>query len=175
MSEHSWSDAGQPNARVTVTADEQALEIRVSVRKASLHFRTYDALDPELDNEHPDIHSDGVQLHLWSSGWREPAAWLAIPERDFTRTRVRQIAGALQAPQLRADTHEIVGGYEIRFSIPCDALSSIVALDVLVNEMSPERERRRGQLVLSGARGDRVYLRGDRQPLEHFVRLRLPV
>jgi hypothetical protein len=35
-------------------------------------------------------------------------------------------------------------------------------LDVLVNEMSPDRERRRGQLVLSGGLGEYVYLRGDR-------------
>jgi Heparinase II/III-like protein len=174
ISEHSWLDAGSPNARVTVTANERELEVRVSVRKAPLHFRASDAPDSELDNEHPDIHSDGVQLHLWSSGWREPAAWLAIPEGDLQRTRVRQIAGGLEAPELRASSHEIIGGYEIRFGIPREALSSIIALDVLVNDMSPERERRRGQLVLSGARGDRVYLRGDRQPLEHFIRLRLP-
>jgi hypothetical protein len=35
-------------------------------------------------------------------------------------------------------------------------------LDVLVNETVPGRERRRGQLVLSGGRGEFVYLRGDR-------------
>jgi hypothetical protein len=37
-----------------------------------------------------------------------------------------------------------------------------VSLDVLVNETAPGRERRRGQLVLSGAHGEFVYLRGDR-------------
>jgi hypothetical protein len=38
----------------------------------------------------------------------------------------------------------------------------MIGLDVLVNETAPGRERRRGQLVLSGARGEFVYLRGDR-------------
>jgi hypothetical protein len=35
-------------------------------------------------------------------------------------------------------------------------------LDVLVNDAVVGRKRRRGQLVLSGARGEFVYLRGDR-------------
>jgi len=62
----------------------------------------------------------------------------------------------------------------MRFVVSRADLSPVIALDVLVNEMSVDRMRRRGQLVLSGARGDRVYLRGDRQPLEHFIRVRLP-
>jgi hypothetical protein len=37
-----------------------------------------------------------------------------------------------------------------------------VSIDVLVNDAAPGRERRRGQLVLSGAQGEFVYLRGDR-------------
>ena len=37
-----------------------------------------------------------------------------------------------------------------------------IALDVLVNETSAGRERRRGQLVMSGAPGEFVYLAGDR-------------
>jgi hypothetical protein len=174
MSEHSWADAGKPRAHVVIDADDAELEVRVDVRKSPLHFRAPDAADPELDNEHPDIHSDGVQLHLWCEGWREPAAWLAIPERGFSRTRLRQTAGASDAPAVAAHSREIIGGYEIRFAMPRGSLSSIIALDVLVNDMSPDRQRRRGQLVLSGARGDRVYLRGDRQPLEHLIRLRLP-
>jgi hypothetical protein len=101
-------------------------------------------------------------------------AWLAIPEHDFARTRVRQTAGGSDAPPVIAHSREIAGGYEIRFTIARSALSQLFAVDVLVNEMSADRQRRRGQLVLSGARGDRVYLRGDRQPLEHFIPLRLP-
>jgi hypothetical protein len=174
MSEHSWRDAGAPRARVRIAANDTELEILVTVHKSPLHFRTSDAPNPELDNEHPDVNSDGVQLHLWSEGWREPAAWLAIPERDFSRTRVRQTAGADDAPPLAASSREIAGGYELRFTVSRSALSPTFAVDVLVNEISPDRQRRRGQLVMSGARGDRVYLRGDRQPLEHFISLRLP-
>jgi hypothetical protein len=173
-SEYGWREAGAPSAHVLITASSSELEIRVAVRKSPLHFRAADAADPELDNEHPDIHSDGVQLHVWCEGWREPVAWLAIPEADFASTRVRQTAGGAEAPSLTARSREIPGGYEIRFTLPRSTLSHSFGVDVLVNEMSPGRQRRRGQLVLSGARGDRVYLRGDRQPLEHFIMLRLP-
>ena len=173
-SEYGWREAGAPRAHVLVTASASELEIEVAVQKTPLHFRSADAADPELDNEHPDIHSDGVQLHLWCEGWREPVAWLAIPAHDFARTRVRRTAGGTDAPPLTARSREIPGGYEIRFTLPRSALSPSFGVDVLVNEMSPDRQRRRGQLVLSGARGDRVYLRGDRQHLEHFLMLRLP-
>ena len=48
------------------------------------------------------------------------------------------------------------------------------ALDVIVNEMPAGRERRRGQLVLSGARGEFVYLRGDRHDPTRLLALTLP-
>ncbi|HLB09051.1 MAG TPA: hypothetical protein VK617_05935, partial [Gemmatimonadaceae bacterium] len=101
-------------------------------------------------------------------------AWLAIPASDFSNTRVRRISGSSDAPALTAVARETTDGYEIRFAVPRAALCAEVSIDILVNEMSPGRQRRRGQLVLSGARGDRVYLRGDRQPLERFLRLLLP-
>jgi hypothetical protein len=43
--------------------------------------------------------------------------------------------------------------------------------DLIVNETAPGRERRRGQLVLSGARGEFVYLQGDRHDPERFVHM----
>jgi hypothetical protein len=39
----------------------------------------------------------------------------------------------------------------------------------VVNETTRERERRRGQLVLSGGAGEFVYLRGDRQAAERLL------
>ena len=45
-------------------------------------------------------------------------------------------------------------------------------LGVVVNEMRPDRERRRGQLVLGGAAGEFVYLRGDRLAAERSSRVR---
>jgi hypothetical protein len=47
-----------------------------------------------------------------------------------------------------------------------------LGIDVIVNEMPRGRERRRGQLVMSGARGEFVYLRGDRHEPERLIPLR---
>ena len=173
-SEVSWADAGAPRAHVVVRATDLAVEVQVTVRKSPLCFRPPDAPDPGLDNEHPDIDSDGVQLHLWRDGWPEPVAWLAVPESRTARVRLRLSSGVGNAPPLAADWRGTASGYEMTFAIPRAALAPAFAIDVLINDMSADRARRRGQLVLSGARGERVYLRGDRQPLDRFLRVRLP-
>ena len=138
MSEHAWSEVGKPHAFVVIDADDAELEVRVDVRKSPLFFRAADAPDPALDNEHADLNSDGVQLHLWCEGWRAPVAWLAIPERDFSHTRVRRTEGdENDAPALAASTREIIGGYEMRFVISRAELSPVFGIDVLVNENVP--------------------------------------
>ena len=173
-SEPSWRDAGSPTARVTVRAVDDQLEVQVAVRKSPLVFRSPDAPDPALDNESPDINSDGVQLHLWREGWAEPVAWLAVPEAGTPIVRVRQSAGGDDAPPLGVSWHETSTGYEMTLAVPRASLAPEFAIDVLINDMSAHRERRRGQLVLSGAHGERVYLRGDRQPLDRLLRVRIP-
>jgi hypothetical protein len=84
--------------------------------------------------------------------------------------------GADEAPRVRPLTRETVPrriettvGAEhwiARVAIPLDALGDaspyFIALAVTINEITPGRERRRGQLVLGGAEGEWVYLRGDR-------------
>jgi hypothetical protein len=40
-----------------------------------------------------------------------------------------------------------------------------------VNETTAQRERRRGQLVMSGASGEFVYLRGDRHDPARLIPL----
>ena len=105
-SELSWSDAGAPTAHVSIQESGTDIEVRVAVRKSPLFFRSPDAPDPALDNEHPDINSDGVQLHLWRDGWLEPAAWLAVPEAGTPIVRVRLSAGGDDAPPLGASWRE---------------------------------------------------------------------
>jgi len=48
-----------------------------------------------------------------------------------------------------------------------------VKLGVAVNEMSPDRERRRGQLVMGGRAGGFVYLRGDRLAADDLLDFRI--
>ncbi len=52
-----------------------------------------------------------------------------------------------------------------------DLTPAPLAVDVIVNEMPRGRERRRGQLVMSGAEGEFVYLRGDRHDDARLVPL----
>jgi hypothetical protein len=49
----------------------------------------------------------------------------------------------------------------------------VIGVDVIVNESALGRTRRRGQLVLSGAQGEFVYLRADRHERERLVRFAL--
>ena len=60
-------------------------------------------------------------------------------------------------------------GWVLLVKLDRSALGRAVALDVIVNEMPSWRERRRGQLVLSGGRGESAYLRGDRQDRARLV------
>ncbi len=176
-SEETWEQAGRPTAVVRVAAPGEALEIDVHVRKMPVHFRGADAPDPEFDNEHPDIHSDGVQLYLDAGGWTAPVGVLAIPDPSHGGVRLRRIEGSRLDVPVSATWARRADGYAMHFAVPLRALGDptrdiACALDVLVNEIPPGRERRRGQLVMSGGKGESVYLRGDRQPrarFRHFV------
>ncbi|HEX5436429.1 MAG TPA: heparinase II/III family protein [Gemmatimonadaceae bacterium] len=184
MSEVRWEDAGRPEADVTLRADQDLLHVDVQVRKQPVYFRPADAPDPALDNEHPDIHSDGVQLHLHAPWWREAAAWLAVPIEGSTDVRIRTTAGAYEGVPLDVSWTRTEAGYTVHFALPLAAMrvepdrpaaaGTPFAVDVLVNDMVPGRERRRGQLVLSGGAGDYIYLRGDRQPLAFLLPFIIP-
>ncbi|MDQ3516791.1 MAG: heparinase II/III-family protein, partial [Gemmatimonadota bacterium] len=172
-SEVSWLDAGAPRAAVQVGVRGECVDVTVEVEKTPAVFRDRAAPDPALDNEHPDIHSDGVQFYLLSPSWSEPAAWLIVPESAQLRPRVREIEGSHPHIPLDAAWLKTEGGYQITLTIPLQALgdqaSTRFSLDVIVNDMAPDRERRRGQLVLSGGAGEFVYLRGDRHDASRFL------
>jgi len=172
-SEVSWAEAGAPRAEVHVSLQGGCVHVVVEVKKTPVVFRDRDAADPALDNEHPDIHSDGVQFYVMTPRWHEPAAWLIIPENEQTRPRVRAIDGSRSNVPLNATWGKTKGGYQITLSIPMQALGNQTptpfSLDVIVNDMAPDRERRRGQLVLSGGAGEFVYLRGDRHDAARFL------
>lgn len=173
-SEESWEEAGRPEARVALSASERHLMVTVSVTKADVTFRASDAPDPALDNETPDIHSDGVQLYLRTPGWTRQAAWLCVPDERTGRVRIRPVNGSRDDIPLRAAWLRTTTGYEMQLSVPLDQLGNgrrlTTLIDVIVNDMGPGRVRRRGQLVLSGG-GGWIYLQGDRQHPSHFLPL----
>ena len=163
-SEQSWREAGKPTATIGLRRTVEGLHITIAVPTSDRTFAPASAVN-RYDNEHPDVNGDGVQLHVRTAAGL--AAWMLVPERDSERVRVRATAGA-SVPGPRAQWKPTAHGYEMEI----DIVPTPLALDVIVNEMPRGRERRRGQLVMSGADGEFVYLRGDRHDEERLVPLR---
>ena len=160
-SEQSWEEAGRPSATVTLHANATHLEIEVDVHRSMLTFVPAGTVN-DMDNEHADINGDGVQLHLLVPAKGIVAAWTLVPESGGgVRVRTARREGA--PVPIEASWRRDAAGYVLRAALPQAALGrEPFHLDVAVNETIPGRERRRGQLVLSGARDGWVYLRGDR-------------
>jgi hypothetical protein len=168
--EESWEEAGSPTAAVTVawTGTELALTVDVHKRGDPI-FAPRDAVN-RYDNEQPDINGDGLQLYL-----RTPTgsgAWVLVPD-DEDAVRVRSVPGWGALPPPHASWRRTTDGYVVRLTTSiCDAPPAgaiPVQLDLVVNESSVGRERRRGQLVLSGASGEFAYLAGDRHDPDRLL------
>jgi hypothetical protein len=173
-SEETWDVAGRPTARVTVSASADELIVDVDVRTDEIVFVPASATNP-YDNEQPDINGHGVQLYLRTIS--DAGAWVIVPEAKSAGVRVRPVAGWGTLAIRDATWTRTNDGFSMRMRVALPPLPAGSAggeypllLDVLVNETVAGRERRRGQLVLSGARGEFVYLRGDR----HHSSLLLP-
>ena len=165
-SESSWIGAGAPAAVITLRASDRALHLTVLVERSERTFKPRDAVN-RYDNEHPDINGDGVQLHIQSASVL--TGWMLIPETESGDVRVRVIGAPADVVQPRATWGPTPTGYQMDIELaPIPE-----AFDLIVNEMPAERERRRGQLVLSGGDGEFVYLRGDRHDAGRFVTLRI--
>jgi Heparinase II/III-like protein len=170
--EATWKEAGAPTATVLIGASRFTLLIEVQVKAENANFVPTVPENP-LDNEHPDTNSDGVQVHLSSAGLgRGPlaASWLLVPENGSSTVRITGRDDAVGVP-LRASWHSTPEGWQLFAQIDRKALGPAdapIGLDVIVNEMPRSRERRRGQLVLSGG-NDWAYLRGDRQDPEQLI------
>jgi hypothetical protein len=180
-SEQSWLEAGAPEATVLAGVRGSELVVEVFVRKRDVRFAPPDLVN-ELDNEHPDVNSDGIQLYVQlpavgGAPLPAPAGWLIVPEHPAPRARATVLAGMNGSVPLAVEWKDASDGYAIHAAIALPGLERSAAFeigfDVIVNEISPGRERRRGQLVLSGGGGEFVYLRGDRQAASKFLRFRV--
>jgi hypothetical protein len=100
-----------------------------------------------------------------------------VPELDGNRVRVTARAGGGAAAPLHASWERTPRGYSVRIALERSALGADATkafkLGVAVNEMTPDRERRRGQLVMGGRAGDFVYLRGDRLAPDDLLDFRI--
>jgi hypothetical protein len=161
-SERAYGAAGPFSAHLDVAVRGDAVWFRVAVTKSEVVVRPAGAPDPRLDNESPDIHSDGVQCYVGRDGWE---GYVILPDFESGALRVRAVAGtAGDARRVTGRCRRTAAGYDML--LRCDAGAVFHAGDrvrftVTVNEMQPGRERRAGQLALAG--GGWVYLRGDRE------------
>lgn len=166
-SEQSWNDAGSPSAMLTVAYASDALHVSIDVARSDRTFVPQSAINP-YDNESPDINGDGVQLYV-AAGDRL-AAWVLVPDPNGD-VRRRQIEGWNGSMTIEPSWMPTDHGY--RLDVVILSLTPPTAIDVIVNEMPRGRERRRGQLVLSGGAGEFIYLRGDRHEPARLIPLRL--
>jgi hypothetical protein len=160
-SEQRWSEAGEPTASVTIRVADDELLLDIVASTGPVVSIADDAVN-EMDNEHPDVNASGIQLSLRDTRGALHR-WLVRPGRDGA-ARVRDLTRD-PLPAAIATSAD-ASGWSARIAWPLGALGDAspysIALGVTVNEIPPGRERRRGQLVLGGADGEWVYLRGDR-------------
>jgi hypothetical protein len=115
-----------------------------------------------LDNERADINADGLQCYVGRLGealgrWHQGVLGVPLPTGE---ARMTSLVPTGVCPQGTATSH--ADGWSLTWSWPRSALpEGALSFDLVVNERPPFRERRRGQLVLSGG-GGFGYLRGDR-------------
>ena len=168
-SESAYLPGHSIRARATIVGTPRSIEFAVDVEKRDLVFRRSDAIDRELDNERPDIHSDGVQCFVGRDGW---AGYLAIPDPDSRSVRTMALGRHASGIEAVDGTWALTErGYAMvvrcELSRPLERFE-LFPVDLVINEMYPDRERRAGQLVLSGG-GGWVYLRGDRESPDHAL------
>jgi hypothetical protein len=166
-SEQSWEEAGHPTAVVSLESSADRLIVRVEVPRAERRFVAIDA-ENSFDNDPAAIHGDGVQLYV-AAGDRA-AGWLLVPIPDSQRVARRTAEGWSDAMLVDATWQPTADGYVLVAAVTLPRGISAIDVDVLVNESAPGRSRRRGQLVLSGARGEFVYLRADRHERDRLLR-----
>ena len=162
-SELAFGEGGRFEARCAVFALGRSIGFAVTVSKGELLFRRAEDPDPALDNETPDINSDGIQFYVERDCW---SGYLIVPELRSNSTRIRSVAGTdMNAAAVTCSWCRTSDGYRILALVDIGRelqRGDRVPVNLVVNEMWSGRARRSGQLVLSGG-GGWVYLRGDRE------------
>ena len=176
QTEQDWKSAGEHVATVQVGVSTQSLVIDVLARTGTV---VVPALTDEnvLDNERRDVNSDGVQIHLGpdtESPWTH--SWIVVPAPE-TNPNGRATPITPNTPQIESRWARMDDGWVLRCFIPLALVPAqedrTFALEVIVNERSSDRQRRRGQLIISGG-GGFGYLRGDRAEPSRAFTFRLP-
>ena len=160
--EEPWPGPAGFAARAWLNLGGSTLYVAVEVVTPAPSFRPGDAPDPELENENPDIHGDGLQLYVDAAGFY---GWLVVPDEEHApKVRVAAARGTdAEASMVTAAAWAPTEtGYRVTLAVELPVETNSLGFDLYVNRGAPGHERRVGQLVWSGARGTRVYLAGDR-------------
>ncbi|MBI4543220.1 MAG: heparinase II/III family protein, partial [Gemmatimonadetes bacterium] len=159
--EEPWGGPEGFSALAYLNHDGAALYLGVEVTAPEPAFRPPGSPDPELDNENPDLHGDGLQVYVETTGFY---GWLIVPDADGRSLRVSPVRGTDGAPEMvtRGAWAPTARGYRVTLAIELPEPVADFGFDLYVNRGRAGRERRVGQLVWSGAGGDRLYLAGDR-------------
>jgi Heparinase II/III-like protein len=163
--EATWQEAGQPTARFDFQFAVGHVVVTLQCHLGRGPNFAPARVENPLDNEPADVNSDGAQLHWRSAVTGKWNSVLAVPEGPSVRMTL--IDGSLDG--LTADYFPERGGFTISFTLPWPETEREFVVDACINECPPDRERRRGQLVMSGARGAFAYLRGARQSDAHAL------
>src|SRR5437763_8430161 len=154
-------DPSDFSARVAVFGMDTTLCFGMDIVESELVIRRPEAPDPALDNEPADIHSDGVQCYVDFHGWQ---GYLLLPDLDSSRVYIRPVSGTAADPaRVTAEWVRTTGGYRVLARLDLGRpvhRGDRFPVNLVVNRMSQGRERRAGQLELSGG-GGWIYLRGD--------------
>ncbi len=175
--EHTWREADCPTALVQLAATATSFVVDVDARTGPLVVAAAPDDNP-MDNERADINSDGVQWYLTddaAQGWTAAALVVpAAPDAPRCTQLVSSDSTTAGAAAPLATWRQTVTGWALRLVWARERLprgaDATVRFDLIVNERSVDRERRRGQLVLSGG-GGFGYLRGDRHEPARSLRL----
>ncbi len=171
-SEEAYAGPDEFSATAFLNWDTDALYLGVDVVKSDVVYRPGDAPALRLDNDPDDLHSDGVQVYVRPEADGPVYGFLVVPGDEEGGVRVHVTDGCSGAPSMVGGSWERTEtGYAMTLAIALPGWSGRprdeIELDLAVNEMSADRERRAGQLVWTGG-GGWIYLRGDRQPASRF-------
>ena len=160
--EEPWPGPDGFAARAFLNVAGSTVHLAVDVVAPEPHFRPGDEADPELENENPDIHSDGIQVYLDAAGFY---GWLVVPDaQNPPELRIAAVRSTdAEASMITAGAWAPTAtGYRITLSIELGIEVAGFGFDLYVNRGREGHDRRIGQLVWSGGRGTRLYLAGDR-------------
>ncbi len=170
----SWREADCPTALVQLAATAADFVVDVDVRTGAI-VCSGTPTENGLDNERADINADGLQWYLADAheqGW--VAAALVVPATEQAARVTPLVPGMSVQPDI--DWVATVTGWAMRLRWRRAQLprrnDGTIRFDLVINERPIDRERRRGQLVLSGG-GGFGYLRGDRHEPARSLRLSL--